>query len=253
MKRKCLFCEEIATTKEHVWPRWILNLMQDRRPVRQKLGTRPEVTYKGDFTIRGVCSSCNNTWMSELETELKPILGPLLQDISIQLDFEDQKKIAKWAFKTAIVLEGTKPQSVERYFDSGLAPALKNRGAILGRTMIWIGRYIESGLFASAADITYNLNGQNLSGQATVTTMVVGYVLLQVVSAVFPPDADNQNIQIPLRTDQWDEIFYQIWPSTQIFVWPPKTTISSGGRFSLDYVRDRWKVLAVTSDPASKT
>src|SRR5260370_37897933 len=39
--------------------------------------------------------------MSELETEVKPILGPMLQDLSIQLDLEDQKKIARWAFKTA--------------------------------------------------------------------------------------------------------------------------------------------------------
>src|SRR5260370_28165312 len=127
-KRKCLFCNEDANSKEHVWPQWILRLPPARRPVRQRLGTGKEVTYSGDFKLKGVCSTCNNGWMSELETEVRPILGPIVQDLSIQLDLEDQKKIARWAFKTAIVLEGTKERSMKRHLESGLVPGLRTRG-----------------------------------------------------------------------------------------------------------------------------
>lgn len=123
--RRCLFCNEDANSKEHVWPQWILKLLPARRPVRQRLGTGKEVKYSGNFKPKGVCSTCNYGWMSELETEAKPILGPIVQDLSIQLDLEDQTKIARWAFKTTIVLEGTKERSMKRYFESGLGPGLR--------------------------------------------------------------------------------------------------------------------------------
>ncbi len=139
-KRKCLFCSNGANSKEHVWPQWILQVLPARRPVRQRLGTGKEVSYSGEFKLKGVCTTCNNGWMSELETEVKPILSPIVQDLSIQLEIEDQKKLALWAFKTAIVLEGTKERSMKRYFESGLGPALRTSRDILGRTMIWIGR-----------------------------------------------------------------------------------------------------------------
>ncbi len=247
-KRKCLFCNEDANSKEHVWPQWILRLPPARRPVRQRLGTGKEVTYSGDFKLKGVCSTCNNGWMSELETEAKPILGPIVQDLSIQLDLEDQTKIARWAFKTAIVLEGTKERSMKRYFESGLGPGLRTSGHILGRTMIWIGRSSESGLYARASDIQYNLDGQNLSAEATVTTMVVGHVVFQVVSAVFPAEKDAEAVGIPLHIDDWGRVLATIWPASRVFTWPPAESIGPGGRFPLERVADRWKVL-----PAAQT
>jgi hypothetical protein len=242
-KRKCLFCNEDANSKEHVWPQWILKLLPSRRPVRQRLGTGKEVTYSGDFKLKGVCSTCNNGWMSELETEVRPILGPMVQDLSIQLDLEDQKKIARWAFKTAIVLEGTKERSMKRYFESGLGPGLRTSGDILGRTMIWIGRSSESGLYARASDVRYNLDGQNLSAEATATTMVVGNVVLQVVSAVFPVEKDAEAVGIPLYMDDWEQVLATIWPASRVFTWPPPQPIGSGGLFTLERVADRWKVL----------
>ncbi len=247
-KRKCLFCNEDANSKEHVWPQWRLKLLSSRRPVRQRVGTGKEVTYSGDFKLKRVCSTCNNGWMSELETEAKPILGPIVQDLSIQLDLEDQTKIARWAFKTAIVLEGTKERSMKRYFESGLGPGLRTSGHILGRTMIWIGRSSESGLYARASDIQYNLGGQNLSAEATVTTMVVGHVVFQVVSAVFPAEKDAEAVGIPLHIDDWGRVLATIWPASRVFTWPPAESIGPGGRFPLERVADRWKVL-----PAAQT
>jgi hypothetical protein len=155
---------------------------------------------------------------------------------------EDQKKLARWAFKTAIVLEGTKERSMKRYFESGLGPALRTSGDILGRTMIWIGRSSESGLYARAADVRYDLDGQNSSAEATVTTMVVGHVVLQVVSAVFPPEKDAELVRIPLYVEDWEQVLAKIWPSSRIFTWPPPQSIGPGGRLSLERVADRWKV-----------
>ena len=248
-KRKCLFCNEDATSKEHVWPQWILKLLPSRKPIRQRLGAGKEVTYAGDFKLKGVCSACNNGWMSELETEVRPILGPMVQDLSVQLDLEDQKKLARWAFKTVIVLEGTKERSMKRYFESGLGPTLRTDGLILGRTMIWIGRSSESGLYARASDVRYNVDGQNLSAEATVATMVVGRVVLQVVSAVFPAEKDAEAVGIPLYVDNWEQVLATIWPASRVFTWPPMESIGSGGRFPLDRVADRWKVLPTGQTP----
>jgi hypothetical protein len=181
--------------------------------------------------------------MSELETEVKPILSPIVQDLSIQLEIEDQKKLALWAFKTAIVLEGTKERSMKRYFESGLGPALRTSRDILGRTMIWIGRSSESGLYGRAADVRYDLDGRNLSGEATVTTMVVGHAVLQVLSAIFPPEKDAEGVLIPLSAEDWEQVLAEIWPPSRVFIWPPPQSIGPGGRLSLERVADRWKVL----------
>jgi hypothetical protein len=43
--------------------------------------------------------------MSDLEEESKPLLGCLLQDVAMPLDQSQQRTIALWAIKTAMVSE----------------------------------------------------------------------------------------------------------------------------------------------------
>jgi hypothetical protein len=114
-QRSCIFCDNPATTLEHVWPRWILTLLPERRPTRQKLMDGPKVTFKGDFKIKCACATCNNGWMSELEHESQFVVKLLVQGISIILEPKYQELLSRWVIKTAMVMEGVKPQDVPRF------------------------------------------------------------------------------------------------------------------------------------------
>ena len=45
--------------------------------------------------------------MSDLELHAKPVVGPLLNDVSFSLDSSQQSALAQWSVKTAMVFEAT--------------------------------------------------------------------------------------------------------------------------------------------------
>jgi hypothetical protein len=51
---------------------------------------------------------CNNGWMSDLENAVRPTMVCLINDIAMELDAEQQRLLALWAVKTAMVIEGVK-------------------------------------------------------------------------------------------------------------------------------------------------
>src|SRR5882762_3040814 len=99
MARQCIFCSNIADSKEHVWPLWILNMKKDKswRPIRRTIGDSPtKITDGVEVEARTVCVTCNNGWMSGLESQNKALIGCLLQDISTSLDASQQSLLALW-------------------------------------------------------------------------------------------------------------------------------------------------------------
>jgi hypothetical protein len=55
---------------------------------------------------RTVCIDCNNGWMSDLEKQVKPYLGPMLvNEHSVDLDAEQQRDLARWALTKILLLE----------------------------------------------------------------------------------------------------------------------------------------------------
>jgi hypothetical protein len=81
-----------------------------------------------------------------------------------------------------------------------------------------------------------------------VTTMVVGHVILQVVSAVFPPEKDPEVVRIPLYVEDWEQVLAKIWPSSRVFTSPPPQS----RRLSLARVADRWKGVARSPDEQAR-
>jgi hypothetical protein len=87
--RRCIFCNAIGVTVEHVWPKWLRAFVPATATSHNFLTglihrTRPDRelrTWAGDPQSRGVkavCQGCNGGWMSRLEERAKPILLPLL-------------------------------------------------------------------------------------------------------------------------------------------------------------------------------
>ena len=114
--KTCIFCDAAIASKgsnEHILPRWLLDYLkireEDVSPTHmnahgQILSTR---RHKLKNLVEGrVCPKCNNGWMSSLEAEIKPLLVDLMENEKevVELEPDERLRVARWAFKTAIVL-----------------------------------------------------------------------------------------------------------------------------------------------------
>jgi hypothetical protein len=117
-KKVCIFCGGVGGNKEHIVGKWILNdlgLYSTRTRLgfgnQVKTGEMDEIDEArplGSFATNAVCASCNNGWMSQLESAVRPLLSPLLvdpwpvNDRQLLSDlFLHCHVIARWLLKTA--------------------------------------------------------------------------------------------------------------------------------------------------------
>lgn len=111
--RSCAFCGGRPLSKEHVIPRWTLELLGINRAATVTRHTvRDDVRRDGwdmaapDIVVRRVCKSCNNGWMARLEAEAAPILRPMVASLNrTRIRRADVPLISTWMTKTALAVE----------------------------------------------------------------------------------------------------------------------------------------------------
>jgi hypothetical protein len=87
-QKPCIFCSKAGGSKEHIVGKWLLNdLGLNSTKTRLGFGNQiktgemdeiDEPRPLGSFVTDAVCAACNSGWMSQLESEVKPLLSPLL-------------------------------------------------------------------------------------------------------------------------------------------------------------------------------
>jgi len=127
---RCVFCGEPATSKQHVWPRWMrkapvgratwesrtyskdphVKIFTDYAPesntvhITTELG--PNARPPQELTKKIVCPTCNNGWMSRVETDAQPVLSQLMDDTSgVVLSEDDARAIRRWVLLTWAVFQ----------------------------------------------------------------------------------------------------------------------------------------------------
>lgn len=127
-ERTCLFCGNVADSREHILPDWIGELIGTDELVvhfRQlgQLESDRKTWERKPFQerTRFVCTSCNGGWMSELEDEAKPVLANAIarKDLPYSMTPTDQLVAASWAMKTLLVFQGSQtpePMSPPAFF-----------------------------------------------------------------------------------------------------------------------------------------
>jgi len=133
--RTCIFCTQNADSKEHVFGQALIERMKlTTYPVRT--GHRLQNTFQlrrehglDSLRCRVVCRKCNNGWMSELEGWFLRRVGfliepqwPRLADTMIEALQTESRTLAKWALKTAIMVDkaGLKKTMIPDSFATGL-------------------------------------------------------------------------------------------------------------------------------------
>lgn len=115
-KRRCLFCKKKEKlTNEHIIPLWLLTELD--LVEKEMIGihsswfglVKSQRKHKFSHLLNGlICEKCNTGWMSDLENAVRPILTPIMNSIdtnhAYQMLINNHELIAKWVFKTAMVL-----------------------------------------------------------------------------------------------------------------------------------------------------
>ncbi|MBN1910641.1 MAG: hypothetical protein JW818_12925 [Pirellulales bacterium] len=230
--RTCMFCSNKASTKEDAWPKWLVerfptsntSYMEAERAGKTLGSWR---TGKRPLLLKWLCKSCNNGWMSKLESKAKPVLESIFCNTLNELTSLTQLTLASWSVKTAMVLEALDPRRSWFYSDDE-RHSMRNLQALPPRTSVWIATCVsQPNLYSSAKDhwSTPAKDGCH----AYVTTMAFGSIAFQVVSiktsAVIPA---NVQVTYDVAEGPWDETLVQVWPIAQESIaWPPKYGLNS--------------------------
>jgi hypothetical protein len=224
MARRCIFCDDPADSKEHLWPEWVLKLLPPKK-ISGFIGRYKELKFNREFTVRCVCEKrCNNGWMSDLETASIPILGSMIADKSMFLDSPQQSTIAAWAVKTAMVLDAViRPISGKSFtfYSETECHNLRESLVIPARTMVWLGRFLGAGLGAWSSVLLGTFPDDAGKYPMRATTFVMGSLAIQVLSARAPAKYEHAAVGVNPTQGPWDEILVTAWPSIHRIYWPP--------------------------------
>ena len=95
-----------------------------------------------ELTVGMPCEPCNNGWMSDLESDVKPFLtGMAFRGEKTLLDEDRQTKLTRWFVKTAMVNEFTGADAEPKFFTEAGRRRFKEHFAIPADVWIWLARY----------------------------------------------------------------------------------------------------------------
>jgi hypothetical protein len=224
----CIFCKNLADSKEDLFPRWILRSVDTREPLyRQSGDAPPEITEDQEVRIPCVCQKCNNTWMSGMETTVKKFLGPMIEDLSFPLDRQNQQNLAEWAVKGAICNDAVDIHP--RFFTESECQEFRQKRSIPDRTRVFAARFTGRSLDSNGVDFTLiEPNTGEVLVRGHIYNVMVGHVVLQVLSWHPEPQEKDKIIQFRAADGPWDKLTAQIWPIEKKSVnWPPPKSLST--------------------------
>lgn len=225
--RTCMFCGKKVSAVEDAWPLWLMK----RFPYSDKARTYGEIgvrslgnwpTPKPRHRVKRLCKDCNCGWMSRLENEAKPVLESILDEKLAAIGTSAQLTIARWAAKTAMVLETVDSNRAWFYAESERL-LMRETQTIPQRTSVWIAKCVDHPNIYSAAKDLRTAPGDD-GVHAFATTMGFGSLALQVLGIKTPAKiAANVAITYDVSDGPWDQTLVQVWPPSQNpLVWPPQ-------------------------------
>jgi hypothetical protein len=242
VRTPCRFCGATnrQITNEHVWPEWLADYL----PTFRRHGHSERWSSAAGrqrwrqpllmATVRVFCDACNSGWMSEIEAGAKPIVGPMMTGLSVELDPAAQRVVANWAVLKGLVAVQTsqteQPIQAKQYHDVYSA-----RGAPTDTVRVWVGRQdnladplpgrvilfdshfmpltnVARGFPTNPALNKYIASG----GMLNATTFRVGHFFALVLHHDWP------GLQVrPVPGTAAEHCFVPIWPVGPTVRWPP--------------------------------
>jgi len=155
-------------------------------------------------------------------------MGALVNDISMTLDEEQQRVLAQWAVKTAMVIEGVK-QAKNNFYSAEQRSAFRATLNAPEETAVWLGRCAQSNLLHGEARKLHisNQSATDPLEDGCATTFVIGRLVMQVLSVKRKPEVPRGSLRLRIRAGPWESKLIQIWTvEKQRVDWPPPQNFS---------------------------
>ena len=241
--RQCRFCDEVAATREHAWPRWLLRLFPgtDRGVIEAERSGQAirSWTAGNGLQVKSVCADCNNGWMSRLESDAKPLVEKLLTNERLDIELPAASVLAAWALKSAMLFESFTPER-QSFYTGRERRAMRVIQALPDRTSVWLARcHDHTGLFVAGVRLRGRHNDDEISGLAT--TMVFGSLVVQSLTVRLPESlAAFPDYSVAMSDGPWTKATTPLWPpDTNHQRWPPDYVLN--GKSGVEALLQRFK------------
>jgi hypothetical protein len=253
---KCIFCGGGNLSKEHFWPEWASALLPNY-PINQhveqlftftevtKLNGPPKVRSKpGNLwtkKIRAVCASCNNGWMSNLETAVQPILTPLIATRPHTLTVNSMNVLAKWIALKIMVGEHNHPKNAVTLIED--LAKYRDKLEIPPNFKIWIAKCGVGGWqtgyvrHAATVSLTQDFLPTHRFKNTQSITFGIGDLLVYVLHSTVKDLGLNLNIE----QSQIGAIF-PLFPIVGSINWPPIRSLSTAEADFIAGALERWLI-----------
>jgi hypothetical protein len=223
----CIFCDRPSGSVEYAWPEWICRLLiAQQGVVTTESGARgadPAVLERMerevDATVTRVCATCRAGWMQHLENDVRPFLEPMIAGKPTTLGPEQQWLLARWAAKTAVVLEGALDTPVRT--PRAACEHLRTVGVHSG-TQVFVGSYDGDGQV-----LTYerDLFSRTIDGEPRYypqASLVIGKVIIQVFAGPWRNGAPEM-LQPAIHP-----LIPLVGTNGDVIAWPPVMSLDDG-------------------------
>ena len=182
----CIFCGRPSGQVAYAWPDWLCRFLAEQ-PALWDRGSEPvidlEIMHRmdqeADRVVDCVCQNCVHGWIQRLDDKVREFFEPMIAGEPTPLPSARRRLLARWAAKTALVLEWT----------TGGAPRTPRdelehlrKGTVHPGTQVFAGRYDGHRHMLSGA---LSVGTHDVDGEPTPvfqTSLLVGRVLLRVVA-----------------------------------------------------------------------
>lgn len=248
----CMFCGSAGPmSEEDVVPLWAGRALDATGRVVLRRG--PDGTFVREYTglrvkLPGVCVSCNTGWMSRLENTVKPWLSPAIRGEEIVLAMPQQRVVAFWAAKTALLYELAmrKRRAAMPLPDSNLRWIYEHRNdqKPIPGSFVWLAaldpdntsahdkeRYTVSDQVTSSLRHDGKGSGSDWAFANYLVTFTIGCLVVQVFGQDFSDDThspDGRPLAILFPPSSIESFQVRLWPRPDhVVIWPAPNTLTT--------------------------
>lgn len=228
--RRCVFCGEIADSREHLFPEWLQDLFDDPEPIVyvRQVGSEELRFPRRRFSerTRCVCTSCNHGWLSRLEDATKSALAPAVtRTAPLALDLGSQWIAAHWATKTSYVFQTLGPELLTRPINPQL---LRINLRPPPEVSVFLGSHYRA--LSDPANSLYVQKPLWVALEGEAGQALFGYIAFIAVGGISFLVAEHRigrYVEIVLGP-MFNELFTKIWPhASRVVSWPPPLQMDS--------------------------
>jgi hypothetical protein len=203
-----------------------------------------------DAQAKAVCGTCNSGWMSQLEGDARPLIGPMLVgSAAIALMNDSPTLLARWDVKTALMVQYLQPEVLipHRFYTAFHQSQLASPNL-----RVWVaasdgGQTIPSGYHSYLLDVSGTTPvGEVHTGNAFGVTFHIDRLVVQVFDHDLP---GNLGLPFPQGVDpRFTDTVIQVWPLGVIRTWPPRRRLNAA---DLDAFKRAFDALADQAPPVT--